>query len=183
MRSIATSSEAAASRGFAGNFMWQTRLEREGKVQVCYKYRARAEDPVYAASDPSRTSGSWEASEIGRPGAMTFGLNATNGLYAGWGLCAPRGVRGFPVYRPEHWAFAETGLCYGDLLGADGHVFGYEVDGLDYVVRGGLPEPGRDERRASGLADPGTRHVIAQGGVDGMSHSMTCFCPTTTPSS
>ena len=32
---------------FAGNFMWQTRLERTGKAQVCYKYRARAEDPVY----------------------------------------------------------------------------------------------------------------------------------------
>jgi hypothetical protein len=126
---------------FAGNFMWQTRLERGGKAQVCYKYRARAEDPVYKSADPSRTSGSWEAPETGRPGALTFGLNATNGLYAGWGACAPRGVRGFPVYRPEHWAFSGTGLCYGDLLGAQGHAFGYEVDGLDYIIRGGLPEP------------------------------------------
>ena len=126
---------------FAGNFMWQTRLEREGKAQVCYKYRARAEDPVYRSADRSRTTGSWEASETGRPGASTFGLNAINGLYAGWGGCAPRGVRGFPVYRPDHWAFAGTGLCYGDLLGAEGHAFGYEVDGLDYVIRGGLPEP------------------------------------------
>ena len=32
---------------FAGNFMWQTRLEDEGRRQVCYKYRARAEDPAY----------------------------------------------------------------------------------------------------------------------------------------
>lgn len=126
---------------FAGNFMWQTRLERQGRAQVCYKYRARAEDPVYRSADPSRTTGSWEARETGRPGAATFGLNATNGLYAGWGACAPRGVRGFPVYRPEHWAFAGTGLCYGDLLGAQGHAFGYEVDGLDYVIREGLPEP------------------------------------------
>ena len=126
---------------FAGNFMWQTRLERGGRSQVCYKYRARAEDPVYRSADPSRTTGSWEAPETGRPGASTFGLNATNGLYAGWGACAPRGVRGFPVYRPEHWAFAGTGLCYGDLLGAQGHAFGYEVDGLDYLIRGGLPEP------------------------------------------
>ena len=126
---------------FAGNFMWQTRLERGGKAQVCYKYRARAEDPVFKSADPSRTSGSWEAPETGRPGALTFGLNATNGLYAGWGACAPRGVRGFPVYRPEHWAFAGTGLCYGDLLGASGHAFGYEVDGLEYLIRDGLPEP------------------------------------------
>ena len=36
---------------FAGNFMWQTRLEDEGRRQVCYKYRARAEDPVYRGGD------------------------------------------------------------------------------------------------------------------------------------
>jgi hypothetical protein len=93
----------------------------------------------------TRATNSWEAPEIGRPGALTFGLNASAGIYVGWGNCAGRGMRGFPVYRPEHWAFAGTGLSYGDMLGADGHVFGYEVDGLDYVIRNGLPEPtGRD---------------------------------------
>jgi len=142
---------------FAGNFMWQIRLERSGRAQTCYKYRARAEDPVYRSADPSRTSGSWEAGETGRPGALTFGLNATDGLYAGWGACAPRGVRGFPVYRPEHWAFAGTGLCYGDLLGAEGHAFGYEVDGLDYLIRGGLPEP-----TATSGAPPGLQ-ILALG--------------------
>lgn len=136
---------------FAGNFMWQTRLEDEGRRQVCYKYRARAEDPVYRAADPSRTTTSWEAAEVGRPGAATFGLNATRGLYAGWGGCAPRGVRGFPVYRPDHWAFSGTGLFYGDILGDAGHVFGYEVDGLDYVIRGGLPEPTGIEGTPDGL--------------------------------
>ncbi|MGV8935551.1 MAG: N,N-dimethylformamidase beta subunit family domain-containing protein [Allorhizobium sp.] len=138
--------DAFAERGglaarFAGNFMWQTRLEDEGRRQVCYKYRARAEDPIYQSGDVTRATNSWEAPEIGRDGAKTFGLNATRGLYAGWGGCAPRGVRGFPIYRPGHWAFAGTGLYYGDLLGADSHIFGYEVDGLDYVIRNGLPEP------------------------------------------
>ena len=90
---------------FAGNFMWQTRLEDEGRRQVCYKYRARAEDPVYRGGDVTRATNSWEAPEIGRPGAATFGLNATRGLYAGWGGCAPRGVRGFPVYRPGALGF------------------------------------------------------------------------------
>ncbi|APH71623.1 N,N-dimethylformamidase beta subunit family domain-containing protein [Aquibium oceanicum] len=136
---------------FAGNFMWQTRLEDEGRRQTCYKYRARAEDPVYRQADTSRTSTSWEAPEIGRPGALTFGLNATQGLYVGWGGCAPRGVRGFPVYRPEHWAFAGTGIYYGDLLGAESHAFGYEVDGLDYVIRGGLPEPTETSGAPKGL--------------------------------
>ena len=48
----ATRSTPIVERGghvarFAGNFMWQTRLEDEGRRQVCYKYRARAEDPIY----------------------------------------------------------------------------------------------------------------------------------------
>ncbi len=60
-------------------------------------------------------------------------------------------MRGFPVYRPEHWAFAGTGLGYGDLLGADGHAFGYEVDGLDYIIRGGLPEPSETSGAPHGL--------------------------------
>ncbi len=127
------------------------RGEDDGKRQTCYKYRARAEDPVYRSADPRRTSGCWEATEAGRPAAETFGLNALRGLYVGWGGCAPRGVRGFPVYRPEHWAFAGTGIYYGDLLGADGHAFGYEVDGLDYVIRGGLPEPEEGSGAPDGL--------------------------------
>jgi hypothetical protein len=136
---------------FAGNFMWQTRLEDEGRRQVCYKYRARAEDPVYRSGDVTRATTSWEAPEIGRPGARTFGLNSTKGVYAGWGGCAPRGMRGFPVYRPEHWAFAGTGLFYGDLLGADSHVYGYEVDGLDYEIRNGRPYPTAASGAPAGL--------------------------------
>ncbi|KOF14316.1 hypothetical protein AC244_27880 [Ensifer adhaerens] len=136
---------------FAGNFMWQTRLEDGGKRQVCYKYRSRAEDPAYRSADPTRTSGSWEAKEIGRPGASTFGLNATRGLYVGWGGCAPRGARGFPVYRAGHWGFAGTGIYYGAILGAEGHAFGYEVDGLAYIIRGGLPGPPEGSGAPDGL--------------------------------
>jgi hypothetical protein len=136
---------------FAGNFMWQIRLEDEGRRQLCYKYRARAEDPIRSGDRAHLVTDSWEAPEVGRPGALTFGLNATRGLYVGWGACVPRGARGFPIYRPEHWAFAGTGLCYGDVLGSDSHVFGYEVDGLDYVVRGGLAYPSGAEAVPEGL--------------------------------
>jgi len=136
---------------FAGNFGWQTRLEDGGQRQVCFKYRARGEDPVYKGGDVTRATNAWEAPEIGRPGALTFGLNASRGLYAGWGGCAPRGARGFPVYRPEHWAFAGTGIFYGDILGGESHVFGYEVDGLDYIIRNGLPEPTPDAGAPDGL--------------------------------
>ena len=93
----------------------------------------------------------WEAPEIGRPGASTFGLNALRGVYAGWGGCVAFGCGGFPLYRPDHWAFAGTGLGYGDVLGAEGRVFAYEVDGLDYVVRDGLPYPSGTEAVPDGL--------------------------------
>ncbi|WP_165823429.1 N,N-dimethylformamidase beta subunit family domain-containing protein [Metarhizobium album] len=137
---------------YAGNFMWQIRLEDEGRRQICYKYRARNEDPVYGTGNARFATTSWEAAEIGRPGALTFGLNATRGMYTGWGGAVARGARGFPIYRPEHWAFAGTGYGYGDVLGAASHAFGYEVDGLDYVIKGGLPYPSGEEQVPEGLS-------------------------------
>ncbi|MCP4391430.1 MAG: hypothetical protein GY802_24265, partial [Gammaproteobacteria bacterium] len=128
---------------FAGNFMWQTRLEDTGRRQVCYKSRAATEDPL---RDTARITTSWELAQIGRPGAMTFGLNAIRGVYAGWGGCVAFGAGGFPIYRPEHWAFDGTGLGYGDVLGARSRIFAYEVDGLDYVMRDGLPYPSGKEQ-------------------------------------
>ena len=124
---------------FAGNFLWQTRIGDEGTTQVCYKYRARAEDPACGTSQSSRTTNAWDAPEIGRPGAQTFGLSGSMGIYAGWGGCAPRGAGGFTIYRPDHWVFAGSDVYYGDVLGAPSRVFGYEVDGVDYTIRNGLP--------------------------------------------
>lgn len=63
------------------------------------------------------------------------------GVYAGLGWCVGNGSGGFTVYRPGHWAFANTGLGYVDQLGAGSRVFGYEVDGLDYRMNDGLPYP------------------------------------------
>ena len=142
---------------FAGNFMWQIRLEDEGRRQVCYKYIAREEDPFMRTGPRNRVTESWEAPELGRPGAASFGLNATHGLYASWSGCSPRGAKGFTVYRPEHWAFANTGLYYGDLLGAKARIFGYEVDGLPYEVRGGVPWPADPASVPEGL------EIIAMG--------------------
>lgn len=124
---------------FAGNFLWQNRLEDDGATQVCYKYRARTEDPAFTAQDRGLTTTAWESLEVGRPGASTFGVNALRGMYAGWAGAAPRGAGGFTVYRPEHWAFAGTDLYFGDVFGAPSRIFGYEVDGLDYTIRDGLP--------------------------------------------
>ena len=129
---------------------WKTRAER----QVCYKYRARDEDPQRGSD---RITTSWEAPEVDRPGSTTFGLNALHGVYAGWGGCVAFGAGGFPIYRPDHWAFDGTGLGYGDVLGAESRVFAYEVDGLDYVIRDGLPYP------AEGSQVPDEFEILAVG--------------------
>jgi len=123
---------------FAGNFYWQIRLGDEGRSQTCYKYRARKEDPLRGTD---RITTIWDSAQIGRPAAATMGLSGARGIYATWSGCVARSSGGFTLYRPEHWAFAGTGLGYGDVLGAEAKVFGYEVDGLDYEIRGGLPYP------------------------------------------
>ena len=130
---------------FGANFLWQIRLEDEGRVQVCHKFRAPAEDPVRDTDASRRMTTIWEAPQVRWPGSTTVGVNGVEGLYASWGGFLPRGQRGFTVYRPDHWVFRDTGLAYGDIFGAEARIFGYEVDGLDYPFRDGLPYPtGRD---------------------------------------
>jgi hypothetical protein len=123
------------------NFCWQVRLENEGRRQVCYKFRAATEDPVRGTKDDHRLTSGWEDPAVDWPGASTFGVNGFRGLYASWGGFTPRGQRGFTVYRPEHWVFDKTDLYYGDIFGAEARIYAYEVDGLHYTFRDGLPYP------------------------------------------
>jgi hypothetical protein len=126
---------------FGANFLWQIRLEDEGRRQVCYKYWAAAEDPVRDTDQRHLLTAAFEDRRVGWPGATTVGVNGLRGIYASWGGFAPDGARGFTVYRPEHWAFERAGLRYGDVLGGQAEIFAYEVDGLDYTFRDGLPYP------------------------------------------
>ena len=125
---------------FAGNFLWQTRIEDEGRTQICYKYIAD-QDPLTGTDHEHLVSGAFEVEPVNRPGALTFGINALRGVYAGLGNCVGGGSGGFTVYRPDHWTFEGAKIGYGDLLGAGSRVFGYEVDGLDYRFENGLPYP------------------------------------------
>lgn len=125
---------------FAGNFMWQTRIEDEGRTQICYKHFVDR-DPLFGTENERLASGAWEASPIDRPGALTFGVNALRGVYAGLGNCVGGGAGGFTVYRPDHWAFEDSKIGYGDVLGAGSRIFGYEVDGLECRFEDGLPYP------------------------------------------
>lgn len=142
---------------FGGNFGWQIRLEDEGKAQVCYKDDAPHKDPVAGTENKHTLTYAWEDPLVGWNGAQTIGLNAVYGIYAGVGHLAPRQGGSFTVYRPENWALTGTDLCYGDQFGGEARIFGYELDGLDYVVEDGVPEPTYKDG-----ALPGTE-IIAMG--------------------
>ena len=123
------------------NFSWQIRLEDQGARQICYKTRACLEDPVRETDNRHLLTTAWEDRAINWPGTSTVGVNGLSGVYASWGGFMARGTRGFTVYRPDHWAFEATDLAYGDVFGAEARIFGYEVDGVDYTFREGLPYP------------------------------------------
>lgn len=126
---------------FGGNFFWQTRLSDDLTVQTCYKTRAEAEDPL---GGTDRLTSYWDHPQARRPAVATMGLTGSMGVYAGWSRCAAHGSGGFTIYRPDHWAMQGTGLGYGDVLGAASKIFGYEVDGIDYEIRHGLPHAAPD---------------------------------------
>lgn len=116
----------------SGNTMfWQVRIERGDEVtnMVCHKYRAHLDDPVVAAGHPELMSGMWADPLVGRPEWALLGAGSAFGLYHRFGNATARGVGGFIVYRPDHWLLAGTGLGYGDVLGADDGVVGYETLG------------------------------------------------------
>lgn len=87
---------------FAGNFLWQVRMENDGQTQVCHKYEATEADPVFGTADERRLTGAWEMPEVDWPGSKTFGVNGLRGVYAGLGNCVGRGAHGFTIYRAEH---------------------------------------------------------------------------------
>jgi N,N-dimethylformamidase beta subunit-like protein len=124
---------------FGGNFLWQVRIVDEGDAQLCWK---RAEqDPLW--HDPQQrhlVTSAWD--RTGRSGALTMGLRGEAGVYSRYGSAASRAAGGLTVYRPDHWIFAGTGLEYGDQLGGPpSRIASYEMDGLDYMFRHGLPYP------------------------------------------
>ena len=147
---------------FGGNFLWQVRLEEEGRRQVCYKYRARDEDPIRETAEAHLLTSAWEDPLVGRPGAWTVGLNGCRGIYSRLGLCVPRSPGGFIVYRPDHWALAGADTYYGDVLGGPSCIFGYEVDGLAYTVRDGLVYPTHED------GAPESVEIVAMGLATGV---------------
>ncbi|MEO6653136.1 MAG: N,N-dimethylformamidase beta subunit family domain-containing protein [Ilumatobacteraceae bacterium] len=117
---------------FSGNTMfWQVRIERNERStnMVCHKYRAHIDDPVVEAGEPRQMTGMWADPLVGRPESSFLGAGSAYGLYHRFGNATARGVGGFVVYRGDHWLLADTGLRYGDVLGAKHGVVGYETVG------------------------------------------------------
>jgi hypothetical protein len=117
---------------------WQVRMEDGGRAMTCYKQRF-TEDPLHGTERGERTTSIWSDRATGRPENRMTGVSFVRGGYSRIGGNVPRAAGGYTVARPEHWVFEGTGLRYGDLLGADAVVVGYECDGCDLTLRDGLP--------------------------------------------
>lgn len=121
---------------FSGNTsFWQVRLEdgERGPAMVCHKYRAHLDDPVLE-TDPARMTGMFADPIVGDPEWAMLGAGSAFGLYHRFGQATARGVGGFIVYRDDHWLVDGTGLRYGDVLGADDGVVGYETVGCPIAI-------------------------------------------------
>jgi hypothetical protein len=119
---------------------WQVRTEDDGRTMVGYKQHFE-QDPIYSTADRSRLTSIWSDSLIGRPENEMTGLSFVRGGYHRIGRAVGAGAGGYTVDRPEHWLFADTGVGYGDLLGAGSTTVGYECDGCELRLVDGLPEP------------------------------------------
>jgi hypothetical protein len=109
-------------------------------TQTCHKSRAEAEDPL-AAPTASPATGTIPALAA-RP--CDDGPDRQHGrLCRVEPLRRPRLGRLHPL-PPRPLVDGGTGLGYGDVLGASSKIFGYEVDGIDYEIRKGLPFPAPD---------------------------------------
>ena len=119
---------------------WQVRFEDDGDTMVSYKDRARREDPVRRANPELMTS-MWCDPIIARGEVAMTGVSFSRGGYARQAGCTPSGQRGYTVWRPGHWLFEGIDLRYGDLLGDEHCVVGYECDGVEMTIEHGLPVP------------------------------------------
>ncbi len=136
---------------FSGNTaFWKVRWE--GETFVCHKWRGETAEQV----GPAEATHLWSHPKFANPEATLTGLSFIFGGYHRLGNCAARGQGGYTVYRDRHWALEGTDLYYGDVIGDEIPLLGYENDGC--ALRwgdDGLPAP--DKR----LGVPENLEIIA----------------------
>jgi hypothetical protein len=103
---------------------WKVRWEDAGKRMICRKWRGLIDEP--ATPDATHL---WSHPVFARPEAEITGLSFLYGGYHRLGLCVARGAGGYTIYRPEHWALEGCDLYYGDVIGSEIPLVGYENDG------------------------------------------------------
>jgi hypothetical protein len=107
---------------------WKVRFEDDGARFICHKWRGFAADPA-AERDPAAATHLWSHRAFGRPEAAITGLSFLFGGYHRLGLCVARGAGAYTVSDENHWALEGTDLFWGDEIGADLPLIGYENDG------------------------------------------------------
>ncbi|MCU1352145.1 MAG: hypothetical protein JWM05_1354, partial [Acidimicrobiales bacterium] len=124
---------------------WQVRLEdatAEGPAATMVGYKGQLkDDPVFDTDRSAELTSIWSDHLIGRPENHMTGVSFARGGYHRIGKAVGRGAGGYTVHRADHWIFDGTDVGYGDLLGADATIVGYECDGCAFTYRDGLPVP------------------------------------------
>ena len=124
---------------------WQVRLENptpEGAAATMVGYKGQFKrDPVFGTDRVSELTSMWSDHLIERPENHMTGVSFARGGYHRIGKRVTSGAGGYTIHRADHWLFEDTGLGYGDVLGAAAATVGYECDGCDFTYRDGLPYP------------------------------------------
>jgi hypothetical protein len=104
---------------------WKVRWDDEGRTLICHKWKG------LDAEVPDAEAGThlWSHPLFQRPEAGITGLSFIFGGYHRLGNCVARGIGGYTVYRPDHWALAGLDLYWGDVIGDNLPLIGYENDG------------------------------------------------------
>jgi hypothetical protein len=124
---------------FSGNTcFWKVRWENGGKTFVCHKWRGFEAEPDIG----TKGTHLWSHPSFANPEAGITGLSFLLGGYHRLGLCAARGSGAYTVHNDRHWALEGTDLFYGDTIGAQIPLLGYENDGCQFQFGDdGLPKP------------------------------------------
>ena len=131
---------------FSGNTaFWQVRMEDptpQGPAGTMVGFKGQFKnDPVFDTERVAELTSMWSDHLIGRPENHMTGVSFSRGGYHRIGKVVANGAGGYTIHRADHWIFDGTELGYGDLLGADSTIVGYECDGCDFTYRDGLPIP------------------------------------------
>ena len=126
---------------FSGNTgYWKVRWE-DPQTMIAHKWRGETHDPLWAdpATRPDATH-MWSHPAFGRNEAEVIGLSFLYGGYHRIGMAASRGASGYTIYNDKHWALEGADVYYGDVLGGDYLLIGYENDGCPITFGAdGLP--------------------------------------------